>query len=458
LLNKNKKELNYMEKIKNKLLTYQVQHTENLVRIINDNNACLDASDTGTGKTYCAIAACYILKLSPIIICPKSVINTWKTVCKYFDVIPNIIINYESLKTGNNYDKLKRIEKDKKISFEFEKVPNSIFIFDEAHRCVNLDTENSSILFSAKNTNLPILLLSATIADFPEKFKPFFYILNFIEPEQVNKLNMNLIKYMRIVDEWIFRDKRPMVRIHTMLYPKRASRMRIDILGDLFPQTQITATPYTLDEKRTKEIENEYKKLQIELEEIRTKKSQDKKNPLTVVLRAHQRIEILKIPTFIELCNDFRHNGYSVVIFVNFTKTLETLCDMLHTTSKIYGDQTQDTRLKIIEDFQSNKTNIIICNIKAGGIGISLHDTIGNHPRVSLISPTWSSIDLVQALGRIHRAGGKSKSLQRIIYTADTIEERIADKLKNKLLNINSINNGDLDLTSIEFDNKRKKI
>jgi superfamily II DNA or RNA helicase len=447
-----------MEKIKNKLLTYQVQHTENLIRIINDNNACLDASDTGTGKTYCAIAACFILKLSPIIICPKSVINTWKTVCKYFNVIPNIIINYESLKTGNNYDKFKRIEEDKKISFEFEKIPKTIFIFDEAHRCVNLDTVNSSILFAAKNTNLPILLLSATIADFPEKFKPFFYILNFIEPEQIKKLNINMTKYMRIVDEWIFRDKRPMVRIHTMLYPKRASRMRIDILGDLFPQTQITATPYTLDEKRTKEIVNEYKKLQIELEEIKNKKSQDKKNPLTVILRAQQRIEILKIPIFIELCNDFRQNGYSVVIFVNFTQTLETICDMLHTTSKIYGEQTQEARLKIIENFQSNKTNIVICNIKAGGIGISLHDIEGNHPRVSLISPTWSSIDLVQALGRIHRAGGKSKSLQRIIYTADTIEEKIAEKLKNKLLNINSINNGDLDLTNIEFENQRKKI
>jgi SNF2 family DNA or RNA helicase len=196
----------------------------------------------------------------------------------------------------------------------------------------------------------------------------------------------------------------------------------------------------------------------IILEEIKNKKSQDKKNPLTVVLRAHQRIEILKIPTFVELCNDFRHNSYSVVIFVNFTKTLELLCDMLHTTSKIYGEQSQEARLKIIEDFQSNRTNVIICNIKAGGIGISLHDIHGGYPRVSLISPTWSSIDLVQALGRIHRAGGKSKSLQRIIYTADTIEEKIADKLKNKLLNINSINNGDLDLTSIEFDNKRKKI
>lgn len=80
------------------------------------------------------------------------------------------------------------------------------------------------------------------------------------------------------------------------------------------------------------------------------------------------------------------------------------------------------------------------------------------HPRVSLISPTWSSIDLVQALGRVHRAGGKSKSLQRIIYTADTVEEKIADKLQYKLLNINSINNGDLDLTNINFENERKKI
>lgn len=339
-----------------------------------------------------------------------------------------------------------------------KKIPNTIYIFDEVHRCANLDTENSALLFAAKKTLSPILILSATIADFPEKFKPFFYILNFIEVEQVKASNIDDKKYMRIIDEWIFRDKKPMVRIHTMLYPKRASRMRIDILGDLFPQTQITATPYTLDKKRAIEIEQEYSKLHSELEEIKNKKSKDKINPLTLILRAHQRIEILKIPTFIELCNDFRQNKYSVVIFVNFTKTLETLCDMLHTTSKIYGEQTQEERSKIIDDFQENKTNIIICNIKAGGIGISLHDIYGNHPRISLISPTWSSIDLVQALGRIHRAGGKSKSLQRIIYTADTIEENIADKLKNKLFNINSINNGDLDLTNINFENIRKKI
>jgi SNF2 family DNA or RNA helicase len=449
-----------MEKIKNKLLSYQVQHTENIVRIINNNNACLDASDTGTGKTYCAIAACYILKLSPFIICPKSVISTWRNVCKYFNVHPHLIINYESLKTGNNYDKMELVKeiKDIKITYKFDKVDSTIFIFDEVHRCSNLETENNKMLFAAKLTNTPILILSATIADFPEKFKPFFYILNFIEKEQVKTLNIDIRKYMRIMDEWIFRDNKPLVRIHKMLYPLRASRMRIDVLGDLFPQTQITATPYTLDDKRRLEIEKEYKELYYELEEIKKKKNVDKPNPLTLIMRAHQKIEILKIPLFVELCNDFRHNNYSVVIFVNFTKTLEMLCDMLHTHSKIYGEQTMDERMKIIEDFQSNKTNIIICNIKAGGIGISLHDIHGGYPRISLISPTWSSIDLVQALGRIHRAGGKSKSLQRILYAADTVEEKIADKLKIKLFNINSINNGDLDLTNIIFENNSKKI
>jgi superfamily II DNA or RNA helicase len=448
-----------MDKIKDKLLEYQIQHTENLVRILKNNGSCLDASDTGTGKTYSAIAACFMLELKPIIICPKTIKNTWKSVCEYFNVIPELIVNYEGLKSGNSYSDLIVTENSKTKKTEFQFIPKvgTIFIFDEAHRCANLDTENCKILLAAKQTGQPILLLSATIADFPEKFKPFFYVLNFIKEEQIKTMNISIEKYMRIVDDWIWRDKRPMVRIHVMLYPDRASRMRIDVLGDLFPETQITATPYNLDEARRKKIEQEYKILDDILQEIKDKKSTDKKNPLVYVMRAQQNIEALKIPLFIELANDYMQNGYSVVIFVNFTNTLEKLCEMLHVNNKIYGEQTIDERNKIIEDFQANKSKIIICNIKAGGIGISLHDIHGGHPRVSLISPTWSSIDLIQALGRIHRAGGKSKSLQRIIYAAETVEDRIADKIKAKLLNINSINNGDLDLTNIEFQTERIK-
>jgi superfamily II DNA or RNA helicase len=58
----------------------------------------------------------------------------------------------------------------------------------------------------------------------------------------------------------------------------------------------------------------------------------------------------------------------------------------------------------------------MIANIRAGGVGISLQDKNGTYGRVSLISPTWSSIELKQALGRIHRAGGLTPCIQRIVY------------------------------------------
>ena len=184
----------------------------------------------------------------------------------------------------------------------------------------------------------------------------------------------------------------------------------------------------------------------------------DTTNILFKLLRSQQKIELLKIPLFIQLTNDFIENNYSVVIFVNFTQTLESLSDQLYTDCVIYGQQTAEVRQINIEKFMENKSKIIICNIKAGGVGISLHDKYGNYPRVSLISPTWSSIDLQQALGRIHRAGGKSKSLQRILYVANTVEEKIADKLQNKLKEINTLNNGDLDLTNIIYERERKQI
>ena len=466
---------NLDKNIKSKLLEYQIEHTNNLIRILTNNNTCLDASDTGTGKTYSAVAVCAHLQLIPIIVCPKSIISNWRRICIDFNVKKFYIANYELLKRGRMYDLkdnkinshfiniINKDTKDEDYQFKFDNIDKYLFIFDEVHKCSNLESNNCRLLMAAKKTEIKMLLLSATIADFPEKFKPFFYVLNFISPDQVKKMNIDYRKYIKIVTKWIERDYKPMVRIHNMLFPERASRVRIDILGDMFPQTQINAIPYTVGKNREKQIEEEYKKLAIELKEIKNKKEKDKNktgilNPLTATLRAQQKIEILKIPTFVELVNDFLYNGYSVVIFVNFTQTLKSLAEMLKTKSIVYGEQNYNDRIKIIEEFQENKSKIIILNIKAGGIGISLHDINGGHPRVSIISPPWSSLDLVQALGRIHRAGGKTKSLQRIIYTANTVEEKIADKLKQKLNNINNINNGDLDLTNIDFQNNYNKL
>ncbi|AYV83608.1 MAG: DEAD/SNF2-like helicase [Hyperionvirus sp.] len=445
--------------VKKNLFDFQLVHVNNLIRIIKNNSSLLDASDTGTGKTYTAVAVCKILKLRPIIVCPKSVISTWVRVCKFFGLEEKFIVNYETIIRGKYYTKERdrvvcpyiKVLKEKKEEVVVTKYKwnveeeGVVFIFDEAHRCAKLDTYNGQVLFAAKETGVPMMILSATIADYPEKFRLFFYVLNFIDPVSVRKNKINFGQYMNIVTKWVVRDPQPMLKIHNMLYPQRASRMRIDAIPS-FPETQITAEPYTLGKKREEEIEEQYSIISTQLDELKNKSVKDKANVLVKIMRAHQKIEIIKIPIFVELANDLLVNGYSVVIFVNFTQTLKTLEKMLGVDTFIHGGQTAEERDRAIEMFNENKRGIIICNIKAGSVGISLHDIHGGHPRASLLSPTWSSIDLKQALGRIHRAGAKSKSLQRIIYAANTVEEKIADKLKEKLKNINTINNGDLSL------------
>ena len=108
-----------------------------------------------------------------------------------------------------------------------------------------------------------------------------------------------------------------------------------------------------------------------------------------------------------------------------------------------------DVRIKNIEKFQNNETDLIILNIQAGSLGISLNDTHGV-PRIALLSPSFSSTDLQQALGRIYRAGSKSAALQRIIYCAHTVEEVICNRLKKKLQFLPELNDNDLiDITNL---------
>jgi hypothetical protein len=167
---------------------------------------------------------------------------------------------------------------------------------------------------------------------------------------------------------------------------------------------------------------------------------------LTITLRARQMIELCKVPGIVSLAKDFLEQGKSVVIFTNFRATLQSLCEKLGTQCAIYGEQPASWRQKFIEDFQANREKLIIVNIQAGGVSVSLHDTTGESPRVALVCPTYSAVELKQALGRVHRAGG-SKSLQRILFAANTIEEKVCSRVNSKLARLDLLNDGDLDFS-----------
>lgn len=452
-----------------KILDYQIFHIINLITCFKKNNVVLDGSHTGTGKTYTTACLCKEMKLKPLIICPLSVINIWRSVCDYFDVHPLAIINYETIKKGRTTRKIKQnninmliddnlndedngnnhvfndkyISIDEKNNYVWKLEKDSIVVFDEAHKCKHTNTQNGKLLLSLKNVKTKVLLLSATIADKPENFKIFGYML---------ELYSSLKKGNDWVEAIIRDDMNRLDNVSSLyekLYPFKGSRMSLDDIGNKFPKNQISVECYTLDKKAKQNINIFYetiKKLNNNLPNLTESdlindstivEHENHNSIITTILKMRQKIELMKIPIITELIDKYLENGKSIVIFVNFLETMNTISERINLINVdhvlYHGGMTENEREITINKFQTNHVRILICTIQSGSEGVSFHDTTGKAPRVSLIMPTFSSNLIIQALGRCCRSGMKSNVIQKIIFCSDTHEKLMADNMKKKL-------------------------
>lgn len=433
------------------LYDWQVDHVNRLTFSLKKFNGAVDASDMGTGKTIMALKVAEKCNLKPVIVCPKILIPVWREwVEKFFPMFKPVIFNYESVTRGKGGLKDMYIEKKGK-KFRWKIDPKkAMLIFDEVHRCKGASTLNSKLLASARDARIKTLMLSATACFDPREMRGLGYVLG-------------LHSYR---DHWVWclrngcrkgyfggleftGSSEYLTRLHDDIFGSglKGSRIKIaDLPEGSFPENMIEARSYqvgkgiwTVDEMYEEMVEQV---LEGELDE-------DDVNGLTVQLRTRQSVESLKVPTLVELATDAVAEGIKPVIFVNFRETLDSVTEKLESNgvvniSRIHGDQTDDRRESNISAFQANESEACICTIQAGGVGLSLHDTDGNHPRMSLICPAFSAIDLKQALGRIHRAGGKSVSRQYIVFASDSVEDEVCKAVSKKLNNLDLLNDGDL--------------
>ncbi len=153
------------EDIQANLLPFQVEHTKRLIERLRHNRAVLDASDTGTGKTYVASAVAVSLGLKPVVIAPKLIKNGWKTAFEKFNIKRYFISNIEQYKIGNT----EIVEKVSKENWNIvpEQTENVLLIVDEAHCLKNYKTQNCNFLKAIRRDepDLKILYLSATIGE-----------------------------------------------------------------------------------------------------------------------------------------------------------------------------------------------------------------------------------------------------------------------------------------------------
>lgn len=434
------------------LKEFQIPSVAKLCAAILKNKAALDGSDTGAGKTYTAVGVARELGMGIAVVCPKAVIYSWNKVIKdHFGMKPEFVLNYESVKTGK-YKDIGVWKSVSKIStrefFQWNIPKNTLIIFDESHRLKGHGTQNSEIAIAAKKQGYKILCCSATNAINPIELKCVGLITGLYKTG----------KWLAFLREhgceqgrfgWEFSgDKDVLKKLHADLFLDRGVRVRRDDIKG-FPDSEVIAEAYNIDEKSQKELKEVYEEMEKELKYLQAQCKNTKEyqlNSMVIMLRARQQAELIKVPLFVEMAEDALEDGMSVVIFVNFSETVRALSKRLNTNCVVWGENKGNERDVHIADFQADKKRVIIVNIKAGGAGLSLHDLNGNYPRLSLISPTPSAVDLRQALGRVWRDGGKTKSLQKIIFAASTVEEEVCEKVKLKLSALDTINDGDVSI------------
>lgn len=418
---------------------WQENAKSTLLQALRNHSVALDCSDTGTGKTVTACSVAKELGLSFAIIAPKIVLPAWKEWCATFGLQPEFVLNYEKLRTGNT----QFLKKLGNKQWEWANASQDfLFIFDEVHRCKSYKSQNGAMLEAARPSK--ILMLSATAAGSPLDMRFTGRLLGL--HNGVNFFSW-LHKNGVVKAPWggmQFRGgKKVLVDIHSKIFPQKGVRVKISELGDAFPSNQVNAQTFDISPR----IGELYEQVEKEISELKTKalSDRDPESPLTKRLRMRQEIELLRVPVMVEMAEEFLSDGKSVVCFVNFRQTLDALMEKMEKHHPLYiaGDQSATDREDTINAFQSNAHHFLACQIAAGGVGVSLHDLHGR-PRVSLISPTYSAIDLKQALGRIHRSGAKSPALQYILFAANSVEEEVSHAVRRKLKNIELLNDGDL--------------
>lgn len=434
------------------LREFQIPVVSKLCAALKAHGAALDGSDTGAGKTYAAVGVARELSMGIAVVCPKAVMYSWdKVIHKHFGMKAEFILNYESVKTG----KYKEIGIWKPISrtsnreyFHWNIPKNTLIIFDESHRLKGHNTINSEIAIAAKKQGYKILCCSATNAINPIELKTVGFITGIYKSGKWTQfLREHGCEQGRF--GWEFSgDKDVLKKLHADLFLERGVRIRReDIKG--FPDSEVIAEAYNIDEQSEKELKKIYEEMDRELTYLKAvcKNTKEYKlNAMTIMLRARQQAELIKVPLFVEMAEDSIENGMSVVLFVNFSETVRALSKRLDTNCVVWGENKGNERDNNIAAFQADKKRVIIVNIKAGGAGLSLHDLNGNYPRISIISPSPSAVDLRQALGRVWRDGGKTKSLQKIVFVANTVEEEVCEKVKLKLQSLDTINDGDVSI------------
>ena len=409
------------------------------------------ADDMGLGKTTSTIIAALETGVKKIlIISPASLkINWMREIQNYTDRSVYIcegknfstehdfvIINYDIVK--NFYD-----IKDKENSPIYQ-TNFDLIIIDEAHYLQNSQAQRTKLVnHFAKRVDRLWLLTGTPMTSRPINY---FNLLNLIESPVALNWMAYAIRYCEGYQfkagprkVWNVKGASNLEELRDRTSRQVLRRLKENVLD--LPDKIITPVYLRLKSRLYEELMGEY----YDWYRTKTEESSSLTLQFSKLTKVRQIIAEEKISSTIELCENIIEQGKKVIIFTNFTNSLQKLVEHFGKQCVFLdGSCSQPQRQYAVDQFQNNdKINVFVGNIKAAGVGITLTAA----EAVIMNDLSFLPSDHSQSEDRAYRYGQKSNVSVYYPIFENTIEGVVYDILSKKKSIIETVMGDNLDKT-----------
>jgi SWI/SNF-related matrix-associated actin-dependent regulator 1 of chromatin subfamily A len=130
-----------------------------------------------------------------------------------------------------------------------------------------------------------------------------------------------------------------------------------------------------------------------------------------------------------EFVQEVLEAGEKLILFHNLHEIGDEVRRLFPNAVSVNGRMTSEEKQKAIDSFQTDpKVQLIVCNIKAAGVGITLTAS----SRVAFIEYPWTYADCAQCEDRAHRIGQKNNVMCTYFLGQNTIDEEMYQMIQEK--------------------------
>ena len=413
-----------------------LSHQKEAIEKLLGSRRFILADDMGLGKTTSTIIAALETGAKKIlIVCPASLKINWeREIANYSDrtcyiaegkkfstEADFVIVNYDILKNFHNKEDK---ENSLLLQSNFELV-----ILDEAHMVSNAQAQRTKLINDFTKNIKRVWLLTGT----PMTSRPINYynLLNIIESPVAQNWMAYAIRYCQGFQfragnrkVWNVTGASNLEELRDRTSKQILRRLKENVLD--LPDKIITPVYLRTSSKEYKDLMGEY------YEWLENKKEES--SSLTVqfskLMKVRKVIANEKVKDTIEFAQNIIDQGKKVIIFTNFTDTLQLINNHFGKES-VYldGSCNKVQRQYAVDQFQENeKIKVFVGNLKAAGVGLTLTAA----EVVIMNDLSFVPAEHAQAEDRAYRYGQKNNVLVYYPIFENTIEGVIYDILNNK--------------------------